>query len=60
MKSVLTQVMNHWFQKILNIRYVSTHERAFCNIMKRDCVNHYFISNKYLRINKARRDYQFL
>jgi hypothetical protein len=60
MKLISTQVINHWFKKILKIKCVSTDEIAYCNIKRRDWGKNYLILNKYLGISKAGEDYKVL
>ena len=47
-------------QKILNIKYFSTYEIAYCNINRRDWGNNYWFLDKQLGINKENKYYQIL
>jgi ABC-type cobalt transport system substrate-binding protein len=60
MKSIKTQVIKRWFQKILRSKCVSPYECAL--VVFKGGIGAIIIgySNKYLRINKASKDYQIL
>ena len=43
MKSIITQVVNHSFQKIIKIKPVSKYESAYCNIKRREWGNDHLV-----------------